>query len=647
MDYGRCCFYQSDQDEERAELMAGFRNAALENSMIYAELSMNKDENISDSLWLIKSALRTMEASFHGRLIQSLPEILVAAPWGFQDIQIGALREIRLACPGFKDAMIMALEGGRLTKPQWSLLSRFLQGESIDSENFENMGLAPLTDGLDRYNALQVAQTVVQGLNVLGFNGILLALNEKESVFGSRVNSLRDRRTADQIRRLVEFCVGGRFSRLTLIWMIMPGFLETCADLRPDLESKLFVMPGRKQIGSERWPIMSVKDALASKGLAVYEGPAAVESERGLNALEALRYGMVPEQDLWELTQGMDDFRTWALRCLSECQKAPNGFEIAGRAGEGKTHSLALIRRLAREKGFLTLSVSLNGQGNVSFTNPVGFIRELWRSIGPGQDQAGTPLLDLHRKANESNVRLKDPFFCDLLKRNLNVIRKLTEKGRIDQYAGLIERFLTAGERPFPAQNIEAEDSALLLIQNPAVKRDAKEHETLLDSLGYYANLAQIAGLSGLVVTVDGFETEYRGSDRYSQLVQTLNVFGSYFRKELELPRVPLGLFVSRMERGSEWPADMVREMIAVTASHVWKLNEWDSDRRVRLAEKIQNIYCHTYQWMHEFDEGFVSSVEKAIMGRLGAEAGGAGLSSALTCFIKIFMGILDTEAVK
>jgi hypothetical protein len=594
---------------------------------------MEKSENTTDPLWLIESALRNMEVSFNGRLIQSLPEILVAAPLGFQEIQTGAFRQAKLECPGFQDAMTMALEGGRLTKPQWGVLSRFLQGESIDSENFTEVGLTPFIDGLDRYNCLQVVRTVAQGLNVLGFKGMLLVLNEKEPVLTSHANSLKDRLTAARIQEMVEFCVKGSVPGLTLVWTVLPGFLGACADLRPAVESKWFIMPGRQQISSRRWPIMSVEDALTS-GELLSADMAAGGSEDRLNALEALRYGMVPEQNLRELTQGMDGFEIWARGCLAECGKGPSGFEITGRPGEGRTHSLALIRQMAREKGFLTLSVSLDDLEKISFANPAGFMSKLWKSAGGGSNNTGTPLLDLHMKANVSGVRSEGPYFCNSLKQNLSVIQSLAEKGRMDQYAGLVEKMLTVDEHASLTQNIEMPP----LIQNPAARRGARKHEALLDGLGYYANLAQIAGLNGLVVTVDGFETEYRNSNQRLQLAQTMNLLGSYFRKELDLLPVPLGLFVSSADYETELSEDMVKEMVA---SRVWELKGWDSDRRVRLAEKIRNVYCRAYQWAHEFDEGFIPSIEQAVMKRLGES------SSSLTCFIKIFIGILDTEAVK
>jgi hypothetical protein len=174
--------------------------------------------------------------------------------------------------------------------------------------------------------------------------------------------------------------------------------------------------------------------------------------------------------------------------------------------------------------------------------------------------------------------------------------------------------------------------------------RDFPKTGTVLGGLRYWANLAQTAGLSGLVVTVDGFETEYRDPDQYMRLVQTMNVFGRYFRKELNMPQIPLGLFVSCMAGETELPEDMAGETVAVTASHVWKLKKWDSGRRVRLAAKIQEVYCGAYRWDHTFDEGFVVSVEKAVMKRL---ADSPSLSSSLVCFIKIFIGLLDTEAAK
>jgi hypothetical protein len=637
-----CRFIQGGSAEKRTRLSAALRDIGLKRFMIYADVSIDQAENISDVQWLTETVLKTMEVSFHGRLIQSLPEILVAAPLGFQGIQVEALRMARLPNPGFKEAMVMALEGGRWTKPQWETLSGFLQGNTVHPEMFEEAGLPPLSGTLSHRNYYQTIQTVVQGLRILGFNGIFLTLNERSSVFVSKAGATAGYLAALRIQRMIDACVNGKIPYLALTFIVLPGFLETCAVLCPSMESKLFLISRRNPMVSWRWPVLTVEDVLRSCHF-VRRSPTVGHIKR-VSALEALRFGMAPEGDILRLTEGMEDFQGWARTHLEMCEDAPGGFEIAGRLGQGKSHGLALIRNMAKEQGFLTADIVLDGQ-DISFTNPAKFMNQLWQSLRHDKIHCGMPLLDLHIEANRLGIEPNFRFFCDSLKQNLSAVQKLAHKGQLDKRARLVESILAAEDHSVLLQSVEMfknEEDEPVIIQNKIVRQGAKMPEAILENLGYYAQLAQLAGFRGLIVTVDGFETEYRYSNQYLRLIQTMHIFGQYFRGELDLPSVPLGLFISCTDEETRTEADddLVGEMIAAMAPHIWRLKEWDSDRRIKLAEKIHTYYCEAYQWNRRFDRNFAASIESAVTARCGGEE-----THLLTGFIKFYIGLLDLEA--
>jgi hypothetical protein len=231
------------------------------------------------------------------------------------------------------------------------------------------------------------------------------------------------------------------------------------------------------------------------------------------------------------------------------------------------------------------------------------------------------------------------------LKQNLSAIQKLTLKGQLDKRARLAESILAAEDHSVLLQAAEIfkdEEDEPVIIQNKVIKQGAKMPEAILENLGYYAQLARLTGFRGLIVTVDGFEAEYPYSNQSLRLIQTMHIFGQYFRGEMDLPSVPLGLFISCTdeETSADAAEDLVGEVIAAMAPHIWRLKEWDANRRIKLAEKIQAYYCEAYQWSRRFDRNFAASIENAVTGRWGADE-----THLLAGFIKFYIGLLDLEA--
>ena len=77
-----------------------------------------------------------------------------------------------------------------------------------------------------------------------------------------------------------------------------------------------------------------------------------------LKAIEALRFGLVPEEYIEELTIGFSSLKDWVLRRLPYAHNGrPQVSEITGPFGTGKSHTMAVIRYVARNEGYVTARV--------------------------------------------------------------------------------------------------------------------------------------------------------------------------------------------------------------------------------------------------------------------------------------------------
>ena len=81
-----------------------------------------------------------------------------------------------------------------------------------------------------------------------------------------------------------------------------------------------------------------------------------------VKALEALRFGLVPESHLECLTVGYQDMVRWIGNCLPtrECRI----HELCGPFGTGKSHTLAVVRQIALDQGYLAAKIEIDGKSN-------------------------------------------------------------------------------------------------------------------------------------------------------------------------------------------------------------------------------------------------------------------------------------------
>ncbi|NLK52996.1 MAG: DUF2791 family P-loop domain-containing protein, partial [Syntrophomonadaceae bacterium] len=275
------------------------------------------------------------------------------------------------------------------------------------------------------------------------------------------------------------------------------------------------------------WPVSSIKPILVKDQVrfdTVVQPRVPVKTVKNdkistLNrALESLRFGLVPEQYIEELTLGIEELNTWAQTCFARIMFNPRcGFEVNGPYGTGKSHTLALIRYLARKKGLLTARVEVDGQ-NVSLSNPAPLLYSLWNSLAENDLESENPLLNLYvkviKRGNIPTSVINEDY--DRIQNNIETIHTLMRTGYLDKYTHVVDAVISSSNEFTGRQAVKIIttepnlDRSQIKLDNMIGHRVKERPYDFIESLAGHAMLAKLAGYKGLVVTIDEFETEHK-----------------------------------------------------------------------------------------------------------------------------------------
>ena len=125
-------------------------------------------------------------------------------------------------------------------------------------------------------------------------------------------------------------------------------------------------------------------------------------------AVLALKLGQVLEENVHELSIGIDDIQTEMEQAISATvQHQPQSILVEGSWGAGKTHLLTLLTGLASERGLATATVILDGEG-VTLSEPMGLMEAILGTLRyPGEVAPcgiGSRLADLRRRRTIGDV---------------------------------------------------------------------------------------------------------------------------------------------------------------------------------------------------------------------------------------------------
>jgi hypothetical protein len=402
--------------------------------------------------------------------------------------------------------------------------------------------------------------------------------------------------------------------------------------------------------GSE--PVAAVaSSATAPRGTARSESltspkPSSLSGEVGLRrSIEALRFGLVPDQALEALTVGIEKLSAWSLSRFP-CAHAghPLASAITGPFGAGKSHTMAVIRRLALRQGYIVARVEVDGRA-VSLSAPAKLLHQLWSTTQMNDRRSSTPLVDLYTMAVKTGQSAPSiaPRGIDRIKHNYEVVAAIHRAGQVDKHGPLIEALLSSSDEVTAAGVTRA-----LRLERHAAYWDVRPKPMIgstvadrpydfVEVLAGHAVLAKMSGFKGLIVTVDEFEVEQMLTRvQYERVNDLLQVLTAYFNDKLEYQAAPLGMFFATVGDDGHEGDQAIAAMVGVSPNARHDLESWSRAQRAELAERIFGVYCASYGITAEFDTALVDNVERQLF------AYGVSDSGLVRAFIKRCVALLD-----
>ena len=366
-----------------------------------------------------------------------------------------------------------------------------------------------------------------------------------------------------------------------------------------------------------------------------------------IRTIESLRFGLVPDKHIEELTLGYNELKQWVERGFVKCALGnPTGFEVSGTYGTGKSHTLSIIRYLAEKKGFLTAKAEVDGN-NLSFSNPEVLLNHLWGYLTGNNLDSEFPLLYLYTKIINRGI-IPSKIITegnDKIKNNLTTIYNVLRSGHLDKYSEYINAIISSSEE-YTATQVVKEISSEFNISKSQIKLERMISRKLdckpmdfIESIAGHAIIAKLAGYKGLIITIDEFEIEYMDKKRFDKAENVLRALYKYFKGYTKYFKAPVGIYIAAIDQGGLKGDRAIENYVAMEEEDRYRLRVWDSDSRINLAKKIHRLYCEAYSLDKEFDVNLAKNVENMLARKI--ENNDSGL---IRSFIKWYIGILDIK---
>lgn len=360
-------------------------------------------------------------------------------------------------------------------------------------------------------------------------------------------------------------------------------------------------------------------------------------------SLESLRFGLVPNYALEDLTIGYDKIREWILRRLPGKSSGMSTIsEVYGPYGTGKSHMMALIRHLAKQNGYVTAHVEINGK-DVSLEDPESLSAHLWKTVDAKNVESETSLLEIYLQAIDSSGRCPaiSPRDIDRTRDNFNTITLIKRKGLLDSYSHDYNALLscsneiTANELQ---QRICREPNISRLIDQPKVRRligkavDERAHDFIETLIGN-AVVCQLAGFKGLVITIDEFEIQRLGT-KSNRVDAVITYLMNYLKGKTGHKAAPLSIFIASVGTDGHLGDKIIDAMIRECEGEFYSLKILEERDCIELGRKMFNLYRDVYNVKSLYDETRAKEIHKNIKIDEGH----------VRKFIKYYIGYLDMK---
>lgn len=370
--------------------------------------------------------------------------------------------------------------------------------------------------------------------------------------------------------------------------------------------------------------------------------------------IDALRFGLVPTDYTSELTLGFESIKKWTESTLPhENRGSPSVHQIIGPFGEGKSHTLSIIRHLALQEGYLVGSVEVDGK-EVSLSKPETFLFHLFSTLKGKNLNNAMPIIELYRKALRQNY--KGPFIAksghvDRIHEMYNLIGILERYGYLDDLGYLLEDVLTCSE------DVTATDVKAILIDEtkerinrsdirvyPLIGRNVQNRpDEFIEALVATALIGKLAGFQGLIVTVDECEVEEEllAGENKKRKEQVFNALLKYFSGVSNYVQSPLTLYFASVpsQRDDSVQIDHIIEKSKGTHYSLTPFKGWDpSDmEQLTIVKRVHDIYKKSYGCNGASEEILYDKLKTIMVDSDIYDSGG------IRFFIKRYISLLDS----
>ena len=362
-------------------------------------------------------------------------------------------------------------------------------------------------------------------------------------------------------------------------------------------------------------------------------------------ALAELRFGLVPESQIENLTIDFEGISSWIFSRLPTVDDpGPKVSQIYGPFGSGKTHAMSIIRHVSRSREYVTARVEVDGS-KISLSDPQAFLYALWSTLSAEQLAPFTPLLELCRTAiakNHSAPRVV-PRGIDRVHDNYETVGLLKRPESLDDFGHQLNAVMSSSKE-FKASEVgrlisrDPSIYALSVNVRPMIGHLVANRPTdFLAALLGYAKLASLAGYKGLVITVDEFEVEHNNLQNFYRVEAILDRFEDYWLGDTDHPDVPIAMFFGSVSTEGSRGDRLIDTLIGEDPDAYYELPVWDKEDRASFAASVYQIYADVYELDLPYQSSITDTVENVIASR--NEVGPAVMRS----FAKEYLSALDT----
>lgn len=379
---------------------------------------------------------------------------------------------------------------------------------------------------------------------------------------------------------------------------------------------------------------------------------------RNLNerrAIEALRFGIVPGFHIEEMTIGFNHLRNWIRTRLPEANdQKPLVSKVVGNYGDGKSHTMALLRHIAVEENYVTAHVELDGT-QITLANPEGLLCSLWSTLSGRKLSRATPVLDLYRKAVQTGflapatVQKDHEEIEDRVALNYQTVHMLERAGITDDFAEQVDAILSSTAE-YTVQEVASQIRRNSQVPAGSVKlrkiigtEVAGRARDFVVALAGVATVARHAGYKGLVITFDEFDVEDHFVTNPNQAKRVISVFADlheYLEGESPYYAAPLSIFFAAVD-GSEgsYLAEVMKQMLTRLAGQgIYKIQALGPAEQVELGRRIHELYSAAYDLDLGFNVRHIDDVRQLMA------VSHVGSSSYIRGFIKHYVAWLDSQ---